>query len=89
MIRKKFDFLEVRLCGKLCVNFYSVAMKNTLCTIRLLAKFDLPTTVCQKPSNFSFILSNLVLDIVRVQINAIEFIFFDADVRTFEIRITA
>ena len=45
--------------------------------------------VCRKPSNFSFILSNVVVDIVRVRINAIRFIFFDADVRTFEIRITA
>ena len=35
---KKFDFLEVRLYGKLCVNVHFVVMKNTSCTIRLLAK---------------------------------------------------
>ena len=48
MIRKKFGFLEVRLCGKLCVDFYSVAMKDTLRTIRLLAKFELPTRASNK-----------------------------------------
>ena len=46
-------------------------------------------SVCRKPSNFSFIFSNVVVDIVRVRINAIRFNFFEADVRTFEIRITA
>ena len=29
MIRGKSDFCEVRLCGKLCVNFYSVAMMDS------------------------------------------------------------
>ena len=46
--------------------------------------YSLPKTM-----NFSFILSNVVVDIVIVRINAIRFIFFEADVRTFEIRITA
>ena len=46
-------------------------------------------TVCRKPYNFPFILSNVVVDIIRVRINAIRFILFEADVRTFEIRITA
>ena len=46
-------------------------------------------SVCRKPSNFSFILSNVAVDIVKVQINAIRFIYFEADVRTFEIRIFA
>ena len=41
-------------------------------------------TVCRKPSNFSFVLWNVVVDIVRVRINTIRFIFFEADVRTFE-----
>ena len=44
-------------------------------------KRNLP--VCRKPQNFSFILSNVVVDIVKVRINAIRFIFFEADVRTF------
>ena len=44
-------------------------------------------TVCRKPSNFSFVLSNAVVETVRVY--AIPFIFFEADVRSFEIRITA
>ena len=43
-------------------------------------------TVYRKPSNFSFILSKVVVYIVRIRINAIRFIFFDADVRTFETR---
>ena len=42
-----------------------------------------------KTIEFFFILPNVVVDIVRVRINAIRFIFFEADVRTFEIRITA
>ena len=46
-------------------------------------------TVCRKPLNFSFVLSNAVVEPVRVQINAIRFIFFEADVRSFEIRTTA
>ena len=41
MVRKKFDFREVCLCGKLCVNFHSVAVKDTSFTIRLLTKFEL------------------------------------------------
>ena len=45
--------------------------------------------VCRKPYNFSFILSNVVVDIIRVRINAIRFILLEADVRTFEIRIIA
>ena len=44
-------------------------------------------TVCRKPYNFSFTLSNEVVDIVGVRIIAIRFTFFEADVRTFEIRI--
>ena len=40
--RYDFDVLEVRLCGKLCVNFHSVAVKDTSCTIRSLTKFELP-----------------------------------------------
>ena len=34
-VREKFHFSEVRLCGKLGVNFHSA-------TVRLLAKFELP-----------------------------------------------
>ena len=34
-------------------------------------------------------LSNAVVETVRVRINVIPFIFFEADVRSFEIRITA
>ena len=41
MIMKKI-FLGICLCGKLCVNFHSVAVKDTSCTIRLLAKFEFP-----------------------------------------------
>ena len=47
------------------------------------------TTVCRKPQNFSFVHSNAVVETVRVQINATPFIFFEADVRTLEIGITA
>ena len=49
----------------------------------------LSDSVCRKPQNFSFIVSNVVVDIVRIRINPIRFIFFEAEVRTFEIRITA
>ena len=37
---------------------------------------------------FPFIFSNVAVDIVRARNNAIRFIFFEADVRMFEIRIT-
>ena len=40
--KKRYDCSEVRLCGKMFANFHSVAVKHTLCTIRLLAKFELP-----------------------------------------------
>ena len=42
MIMKKGHVLEVCLCDKLCVNFHSVALKDTSCMIRLLAKFEFP-----------------------------------------------
>ena len=35
MMRKNCDFSEARLCGKLCVNFYFVAAKDTSCTVKL------------------------------------------------------
>ena len=38
MITKKFDFSDVRQCGKLCVNFRSVTLKDTSCTFGLSAK---------------------------------------------------
>ena len=47
------------------------------------------STVCWKPQNFSFVLLNAVVKTVGAQINAIWFIFFQADVRMFGIRITA
>ena len=31
MVIKKFDFVEVRLSGKLCVNFHSVTVKDKSC----------------------------------------------------------
>ena len=43
----------------------------------------------QKTIEFSFVISNAVVETVRVRINAIRFSFFGADVRSFEIRITA
>ena len=43
----------------------------------------------QSAEKFSFVLSNAVVETVGVQINTIPFIFFEADVRSFEIRITA
>ena len=43
-------------------------------------------TVCRKPYKFSLNLSNAVVTTVKVKINAIRFIVFEADVRTFEIR---
>ena len=36
-----------------------------------------------------FIFSNVIVYVIRVRINAIRFIFFEADVRNFEIRIIA
>ena len=39
--------------------------------------------------NFFFVLSNAAVETVRVQVNAIPFVFFEADVRMLEIRITA
>ena len=42
-----------------------------------------------KTIEFSFVLSNAVVETVRVRINVIPFIFFEADVRSFEIRISA
>ena len=42
-----------------------------------------------KTIEFSFILSNAVVETVKVRINAIPFIFFQADVWPFEIRTTA
>ena len=42
-----FDFLEVHLSDKLCVKFHNVAVKNKSCTVRLLAKFEIPA----QPSN--------------------------------------
>ena len=37
----KGDFLYIRLCGKLCTNFHSVAVKEASLTAKLLAKFKL------------------------------------------------
>ena len=45
--------------------------------------------VCRKPWNFSFVSLNAVIKTVRFQISTILFIFFEVDVRLFEIRITA
>ena len=50
-------------------------------------RYDLPSL--PKTIDFSFNPSNVAVNIVRVRINAIKFIFFEADVRTFQIRITA
>ena len=51
MTRKKWDFLEVHLGGKLCVKFHNVAMKNTTCAITLLAKFELSARVLSHKSD--------------------------------------
>ena len=40
--------LGIRLCGKLCVNFHSVAVTDTSYTIRLLAKFEFPVRTSNK-----------------------------------------
>ena len=51
MFRKIFDFSEFCFFGKLCVNFHCVARieaEDTPCTIRLLAKFELPTRAANK-----------------------------------------
>ena len=45
---------------------------------------SLPKTV-----DFFFVLSNAVFETVRVRINVIPFIFFEADIRAFEIIIIA
>ena len=47
-------------------------------------QISLPKTI-----EFSFVISNAVVETVRVRINAIRFTFFEADARSFEIRITA
>ena len=46
--------------------------------------FSLPKTI-----EFSFVLSNVVVEIVKLRINAIRFIFFKDEFGTFEIRINA
>ena len=48
MIVNKFDFFDIRLYGKLCVNFHYVTVKDTSCTIRLLAKFELLSQASNK-----------------------------------------
>ena len=48
MIFKKFDFLENHPCGRLCVNFRSVPVKDKPCSIRLLAKFEFPARTSNK-----------------------------------------
>ena len=45
-------------------------------------------SVCQKTTEFFFHSSNTEVKTVRIQINAIQFIFIEADIRTFAIRIT-
>ena len=59
MKKKKFDFLKVCLCGKLCVNFHSVAMIDTLCIIRFLSKFNLPARASYKACLHCFTLKTL------------------------------
>ena len=54
MMKKNFDFLEVRLCGQLFVNFYSIAVKDTSCAIRLLTKFELPARASNKTRLIKF-----------------------------------
>ena len=48
MIPKKFDFSHVRLRSNLRVDFHSVAVKDTSCTVRLLGKFELPARASNK-----------------------------------------
>ena len=43
----------------------------------------------QKTIDFSFFLSNAVVETIKARINAIPFTFFEANVRLFEIRISA
>ena len=64
------------------LHFY---LKEVYITFRIVSakKKTKNKTVCQKPLIFFFVLSSAVIKIVKVRINAIEFIFFEADVRTF------
>ena len=48
MIKKKFDFSEVGLCDKFTVGFYSVATKDTSCSIRIVPKFEPPARASNK-----------------------------------------
>ena len=48
MMKKSVIFLEVPLCGKLCVNFHSVVVKDKLYSIRLLARFICPAQALKK-----------------------------------------
>ena len=48
MIGQKLDFSDVRLCGKLCENFHSVAVWDTSCATRSLAKSELPAVASDK-----------------------------------------
>ena len=48
MMQKKLDFSGIRLSGKLCANFHSVGVKDTSCTVRRLAKFQLPALASNK-----------------------------------------
>ena len=68
--------------GYLCGLLLEQQIKPVLIVLEMYA-------VCRKPQNFSFVLSNAVVEPVRVRINAIPFIFFEADVQSFEIRNTA
>ena len=58
--REKSDVLEVGLCGKLCVKFHFVPVKDTSCTIRLLVKFELPTRASQDSSGLAFTVRRLL-----------------------------
>ena len=57
---------------------------SATCSIQCSVLIGPTYSVYQKPWNFSVILSNPKIETVRVQINAITFIFFQADVRTFD-----
>ena len=80
-IFKTLRYLSV--CGLNAVTA-KTTVKADLSKVRLIVH-----SVRRKPQNFSFVLSNAVVETVRVRINVIPFIFFKADVRSFEIRITA
>ena len=80
------DATTLSWCSIICYQTSTATIRMLPCTLLVPAT---TISVCWKPKYLSFLLSNAVVETVRVQINTILFIFFEDDIRTFKIRITA